>query len=159
KKEFIYNIQTGLNLVRDELSVNGFIPEIRTSHVFEQEEMDDPRAMLFGCTPDYNAWLGLEVENILPSPADNPFLRTAGGHLALGYDNPNREANVAVVKLADALLGIPSIILDGDNRRRQLYGKAGSYRHTGFGVEYRTLSSFWLKDEKHIGWAWDQLIQ
>ena len=156
---FVSAIKTGKGLVRDELRTKGFVPVITTSHRFKEEQLTDPRAMLFGCTPDYNAWLGLEVENPSPSPEDDPLLRSAGGHVILGYNNPSRETNVAFIKLCDALLGVPSVLLDPDTERRKLYGKAGAFRHKPYGVEYRTLSSFWLKTDVLTGWVWDQVME
>lgn len=159
RKEFIENIQTGYELLKTELKSKGFIPLVTASHKFKPDQLQDPRAMVFGCTPDYNAWLGLEVENPSPSPEKEPLLRSAGGHWLLGYDNPRKETNVAMVKLADALLGLPAVLLDGDTDRRKLYGKAGSFRHKAFGVEYRTLSSFWIKNAVWTGWVWDQIMR
>lgn len=159
KSTFISYIDTGKELLREELKERGFTPVIKASHRFKPGQLEDPRAMIFGCTPDFNAWLGLEVENPTPSPDDDPLLRTAGGHILLGYDNPTQETNVAFVKLCDALLGVPSVIIDEDNERRKLYGKAGAFRHKSFGVEYRTLSSFWLGNDKLTGWVWDQAMR
>ena len=36
-----------------------------------------------------------------------------------------------------------------------MYGKAGAYRLKSFGVEYRTLSNFWIFDERNIQWVYD----
>jgi hypothetical protein len=51
----------------------------------------------------------------------------------------------------DLLCGIPSVLIDRDpnvaNRRKQ-YGRAGDYRYQPHGIEYRTLSNFWIKDFK-----------
>ena len=54
----------------------------------------------------------------------------------------------------DLFLGCPSIILDKDNKRRELYGKAGAYRNKPYGVEYRTLSNFWLTSSKLMQWVY-----
>jgi hypothetical protein len=35
-----------------------------------------------------------------------------------------------------------------------LYGKAGAYREKSYGVEYRTLSNFWVFDERLSDWVW-----
>lgn len=59
----------------------------------------------------------------------------------------------------DLYLGVPSILMDGDTDRRRLYGKAGAYRSKPYGVEYRTLSSFWVADPKLIGWAFEQTMR
>lgn len=53
-----------------------------------------------------------------------------------------------LIPLLDLFCGIPSILLDRSNGallRRKLYGKAGDYRLTPYGIEYRTLSNFWIK--------------
>ncbi len=44
----------------------------------------------------------------------------------------------------DAVLGIPAILLDDGLLRKQLYGKAGAFRPKEYGVEYRSLSNFWV---------------
>lgn len=158
RTEFVENIVTGKTLLQSVLP-DGFIPVVKASHRFKGSQLNDPRAQVFGCTPDYNAWLGLEVENKSPDPSKDPLLRSAGGHILLGYDNPSKETNVRFVRLCDALLGVPSVLLDADVERRKLYGKAGAFRHKKFGVEYRTLSSFWLGDDNLTGWVWDQAMR
>ena len=60
---------------------------------------------------------------------------------AHAYRNPE-----ILIPLLDFFCGIPSVLLDRENNqksRRELYGKAGSYRYTTYGLEYRTLSNFW----------------
>ncbi|MFN3329417.1 MAG: putative amidoligase domain-containing protein, partial [Pyrinomonadaceae bacterium] len=53
----------------------------------------------------------------------------------------------------DIMLGIPSTILDCSKAavaRRELYGKAGCHRIPDHGVEYRTLSNYWLKSPELV---------
>ena len=51
-------------------------------------------------------------------------------------------------------LGVPSVLMDEGEMRKQLYGKAGCFRPKPYGVEYRTLSNFWIFKKKHIEWVW-----
>ena len=58
----------------------------------------------------------------------------------------------------DILLGLPSVILDADTERRAMYGAAGAHRIKPYGVEYRSLSNFWLGSEQLQEWAYEQSI-
>jgi nucleoside-diphosphate-sugar epimerase len=49
---------------------------------------------------------------------------------------------------------IPSVLMDEGELRKQLYGKAGALRYKEYGVEYRTLSNFWIFKEELIRWVW-----
>ena len=57
----------------------------------------------------------------------------------------------------DAFLGIPSVVKDKDKRRRSLYGKAGCFRLTDYGVEYRVLSSAMMDSAAKLTFIWEQL--
>lgn len=117
---------------------------------FPEEELQTPEALLFGCEPDYDAWN--MAENEKPHASD-PNLRSCGGHIHVGssiaVDNP-----IDVIRACDLFLGVPSVALDQGSLRRQLYGKAGSFRFKPYGAEYRTLSNFWIFDDVLINWAY-----
>jgi len=132
----------------------GLTINISASEIFPDTELDNPKAKEFGCDPDFNAYT-LEMN---PKPyADNPNLRSAGGHIHFGNDLlKDYTTAVNCIKAADLFLGIPSVLLDADTRRRELYGKAGCFRIKPYGVEYRTLSNFWLKTEATRKWAFEQ---
>lgn len=68
-------------------------------------------------------------------------------HLHYGYQSPNVETSIKLIKFFDLCCGVPSILYDRDTFRRTLYGKAGSFRFCKYGVEARCLSSFMLNDE------------
>jgi hypothetical protein len=55
----------------------------------------------------------------------------------------------------DLYLGVPSVLMDQGEQRKKMYGAAGAHRVKSYGVEYRTLSNFWIFEEKLIRWAWD----
>jgi len=107
------------------------------------------------CDPDFNAWT--EEVNVISRKDVN--LRTAGGHVHIGYENPDAQTNIELIKLMDLFLGVPSILLDTDTERRKMYGKAGCFRFTEFGVEYRVLSNFWTTSLENIKWLFDGIKQ
>lgn len=76
-------------------------------------------------------------------------------HLHWGYDNNNIDDSLYIVKLCDAFIMVPSIILDTDTRRRKIYGKAGSFRLTSYGVEVRSLSSFMQSTPELLTFVWN----
>lgn len=118
-----------------------------SSHVYDNMDTFPEKAFEFGCTPDYNAMTG-EV-NPRPS-AENLMLRTAGGHVHIGYDHlvtVTDRLSRDVINACDYVLGLRSLLEDTDTQRRELYGKAGACRLKSYGCEYRTLSNYWIWDE------------
>jgi len=114
-------------------------------------------ALELGCDPDYNAW----TSSVNPRPDGNRPMRTASGHVHLGWtkdqniEDYNHVATCErVVRQLDFFLGLVSLVYDGDTRRRSMYGNAGAYRPKSYGVEYRTLSNMWLNSEELIGWVY-----
>ena len=118
------------------------------------DQLQDPQAKEFGCEPDYNAWQEGEANQ---KPDVNTNLRTAGGHIHIGYDHPTHVQNMEIIRVLDLFLAVPALYLDQDNLRRSMYGKAGSFRHKPYGVEYRSLSNFWVKDLALITWVFNQI--
>jgi hypothetical protein len=118
---------------------------------FPEAELQSPAALEFGCEPDFNAWTG--KKNPKPAAADKN-LRSCGGHIHIGYDKSLAPAD-RVIRMMDLHVGVPSVLMDNGDLRKQLYGKAGAYREKSYGAEYRTLSNFWIFEEKLIGWAWN----
>lgn len=106
------------------------------------------------CMPDYNVYT--EKKNKKPN-AKNQNLRSAGFHIHVGYNHPAVPESLRMVKLLDIFLGIPSVIIDPDKKRRELYGKAGAFRLTKYGVEYRTLSSYMMSKDSILNLVWDLL--
>ena len=109
-----------------------------------------PEALELGCNPDYNAWT---FDQNRPPDAHVTF-RTGSGHVHLGwgenfdlasFDHFDMCARVA--RQLDYYLGLASLLWDGDNRRRELYGKAGAMRPKPYGMEYRVLSNAWLNSD------------
>ena len=131
-----------------------------SSHIFTLDELNsfNKGVWEFGCEPDFNALTG--TMNPKPRAAD-VGLRTAGGHVHIGYVDENfsmdlEQGQAIVGVMCDFYLGLPSLLLDHDDRRRELYGKAGAIRKKSYGMEYRTLSNFWIFDEANRRMIWDQ---
>lgn len=124
------------------------------SKTVDKSQLQSPQAMLFGCDIDYNAYT--EAPNKKPE-GSKTSLRSAGFHIHIGYKDNNIDTSVKLVKYLDMYLGVPSVVYDKDKRRRSLYGKAGCFRLTPYGVEYRVLSSAMMKDINTLHLVWKQL--
>jgi len=111
----------------------------------------DDECFRFGCSPDYNIYEDLKIDY----PDGSKFMtRFSGGHIHLGltnishkkyFDDPDKMYNL--VRAFDLLPGIMSVCLSKGREeriRRNWYGQAGTYRIQKHGIEYRSLSSFWL---------------
>jgi len=144
------------NYVEGFLEPLGLHPVYKASGNYGYDQLTCEEAIIFGCCPDFNAWT--RQENDKPDPEDFT-LRSAGCHFHVGYDNFNDDASLDLIKAMDLFLGVPSVIVDTDELRRNLYGKAGAFRKTGFGCEYRTISAFALSDDKLTEWFFGQIYK
>jgi hypothetical protein len=153
---FIENINHVMQQMRAMIPHEFFIHPV-AQFGYEYIRSQPPEALEMGCDPDYNGWtLGVN-----PRPeGDKPF-RTAAGHIHVGWgndldmDEPRTffEAAAAARQL-DFYLGLPSLLVDSDPTRRELYGKAGAFRVKSYGMEYRVLSNFWLRKPELQGWVY-----
>ena len=148
--EFIHSLAKVTGFLEDHIKNTYGYHFVKDSAVsFPDEELYDPSAHVFGCDPDINCWTG----RVNPRPkADDPNLRSCGGHVHIGVDGLDwRE----VGKGCDLVLGVPSVLMDNGQLRKKLYGKAGAVRRKSFGVEYRVLSKFWIFSDELRGWVYD----
>lgn len=127
----------------------------KASAIVDKSQLNTAQANEFGCMPDYNAY----TESVNEKPQCNKIagLRSAGFHIHVGYPNFNVDKSLRMIKYMDAFIGVPSVLYDKDTNRRILYGKAGSFRLTDYGFEYRTLSSEFLKNKATLTWVWEHL--
>lgn len=154
--EFYVNIQTVMGILKGMVPdhEHALVPVADFSKEYIEAQPDEAKDL--GCDPDFNAWSG--AVNQKPD-VQLPF-RTASGHVHIGWtegelpeDYGHNNMCQMAAKQMDFYLGLPSVLFDGDTRRREMYGKAGAYRPKSYGVEYRTLSNAWLKSEELIRWV------
>lgn len=152
---FIENVSYVMQQMKGMIEHNFFISPV--AHFGRELIKEQPKeAVELGCDPDYNGWS--QRVNDVPD-VDAPF-RTASGHIHVGWGDAKDvhggrfyEAAAMACQL-DFYLGLPSLLVDSDTTRRELYGKAGAFRAKTYGTEYRVLSNFWLKSPELMGWAY-----
>lgn len=162
-EEWDHNISTVLRELKKFLPA-GYNLHAVPSVTFTQEEWDKApdNAKVLGCMPDFNAWTG--EANPPPNDPENPTLRTASGHIHIGWtenvdvtDRNHMKHCQDLVKQLDWFLGGWSLQMDSDPVRRRLYGKAGAMRFKPYGTEYRVLSNFWVMSKVTRREVWNRL--
>lgn len=157
-EEFINNI----NFVKNYLQTNildekSLILKCISSTRFEYDDLQSEQAQLFGCEADYNAYTF--QENIIDKEKIDPLLRSAGFHIHIGYKEPDVYVSIDLVRAFDLFVLVPSILMDPDIERRQLYGNPGAYRLKKYGVECRGLGAFFVENEERIEWVFKQTMK
>lgn len=149
-EEFIHSMRSVLGELQNIVAPNQLV--VRASAEFPEKELRNPKAKIFGCDPDFDAWQ--MAMNVIDGSAAHKPLRSAGGHLHVGMTPETKElledpyGKIEVVKMLDIFLGVPSVLLDRDpttKARRLLYGKASAHRPKAYGVEYRAMGNWWIK--------------
>jgi hypothetical protein len=130
---------------------DGIVPSFEPVVEVSEEELKrlSEASRTLGCAPSNNhhdAKAEVKVEKGFRK-------RSAGGHIHLGLRNteayPQRYVfpRERLVPMLDILVGNTCVMMDRDPNaaeRRKVYGRAGEYRLPDYGLEYRTLSNFWL---------------
>ena len=161
--DFINNHNLIINDLKDIIRPLDLNLNFIASALCDRSLLDDPRAMTAGCEPDWNVWTG-EINRKPNYRYTN--VRAAGGHVHISFDQAvdSQENKLKMVRALDLVLCLPSVLIDPDTARRQFYGMAGSYRPKDKannardpydGIEYRSLSNFWLKDESLMAFVWN----
>lgn len=148
---FVQRVQGVLGILKER---TGCDLDIASSHTFTKEWLlkQGGNALAFGCDRDYNIYTG----SANPRPPGRTLVRGAGGHVHIGVSSADIPS---LIKTLDLYLAVPAVIMDPDTERRKVYGKAGCYRKKPYGVEYRTLSNFWLRDKELMEWLYDRTIR
>jgi hypothetical protein len=142
--QFVDVIQRAMVEIERQAAALNLEIAVVSSAEFEPDQLAHPRARRFGCDPDFNVW-SLQINP--PPRSTNKALRSCGGHIHVGGSIIDK---IGLGRAMDLFVGCPSILFDPDTKRRLLYGKAGAIRDKPYGLEYRTISNFWVKSEKLI---------
>lgn len=156
--EFILNVEEVYATLRAMVPGYEVVATPVANFTPEYMKAQPAEALELGCDPDFNGW----TYQANPRPSgDRPF-RTAAGHVHIGwtegenpFDNDHFQKCAHVAKQMDFFLGLPSLWYDKDEKRRELYGKAGAFRVKSYGAEYRTLSNEWLNSKDRMRWVFD----
>lgn len=160
-------LHAGLRLARQVANENNLTLSLQSSVDTPAELLENasPVGVAFGCDPDFNAWEGGTV-NLNEIDPKNHFVRYAGCHIHVGtpeYDKSfdaflgDPEVKNALILLMDILIGSPLSLIEridsSNTRRRDVFGKAGCYRPTPYGVEYRVPGATMLAHPFLYEWA------
>lgn len=108
---------------------------------FSPDQLLHPKATEFGCEPDFDGYAGGKVRR---NPPDFGCHRFFGGHIHIG-GKFNCPPFVAAC-FADLRIALPLLRqghTEHDSERKRWYGAPGIYRPKSYGIEYRTLDSYW----------------
>jgi len=159
-REFSDSINQVLEYLTIQMREHDLMLDIVPSMHFKESDLQSAQAQNFGCEPDLCAWTD-EVNEIDRANPKLRTMRTAAAHIHVSYlvdlEEPKTYAQRALaVRAHDLFVGVPSILVDSDTDRREIYGKAGAFRCTDYGHEYRTPSNFWIRNNLWSEWVFNQ---
>ncbi len=160
--EFVHSIQDVMKQLRDMVPKQYTFSKVVTATFTEDVWRKLPEeALRLGCDPDFNAYT--QKQNTPPTVSSYSMQRMVGGHIHLGWTE-NQDVTdyshflpcVQLARQLDYFLGIPAVCLDKDKIRPRYYGQPGNFRPKPYGMEYRTLSNFWINKPELIEFVFNQ---
>jgi len=156
---FMNNVLRGVELIRkhlEKIEPDRYDLRCVAAYEYANEDLHDEKgnkleqAWKIGCDPTFDAY----ARAMNPIREFDSNLRTGSFHVHVGHpDLIAIEAKERMIHLMDAFVGCPFVLADNDPstlKRRQYYGRAGEFRVTDYGVEYRVLSNFCMRKASHI---------
>jgi hypothetical protein len=125
---------------------------------FDEEYFETlpPESKVLGCTPDYSAETGYELD--APTIGFEP-IRTSSGHIHIGWTKDEdafdeqqfKKRFILANRITPYLLKASAGWETASSRERRLYyGREGAFRPKPYGVELRALDCLWLKSDETI---------
>lgn len=159
KNEFVDNMEFLKLIAKTILNVKG--AELVEDDLIEYSDryINTEDGQHFGCSSVDDAY----SERINRSPRLRGNNRSLGMHVHVGYEilddtYDQEELNYYLAKAWDFFATIPSDKIYYSKERRMKYGKYGSFRHTSYGIEFRTLGGFFTRKE-YLPWIYDQVLK
>lgn len=147
---FRHYLHLGMTTI-ETLLPKGYELVLVSSADFDPKWLKSKKACESGCDPDMDAW----TRGLRKPVSMKGNTRYAGGHVHIELpedDIDDFEFITNLVRSLDIHLAVPATRYDKDIRRRKAYGKPGAYREKPYGIEYRSLSNFWIKDYTNFVW-------
>ncbi len=164
KDETIKNFRDCFKRLAKLVGKHRLVPQ--ASQIYPAEACQHKDAQKFGCAEEYCLYVTNFKGRLekLPAPICHPgnYFRSGGGHVHVGSPlalNYGKGKPFQTLKMLDLFLGATSVLIDHDptsKARRRLYGGAGNHRNCPtYGVEYRTMSNFWLASPALVAIIYD----
>lgn len=157
KEEAVGNIRIALSILKN--IVNPLKIRCEATIYYDYDQLQHPKAMEIACDPEHCCY---NLEECRPDIAEfkKSNFRTAGGHIHIGHEFPQTSLMECyrLTRMMDLFVGIPSLFIDKDptsQNRKKFYGHAGRFRRPEHGLEYRSLSNFWLASPKLVELIYD----
>lgn len=154
-QEFAQSITKSLKYISSVTRPQKLKLDISPVAYFPPTELLHPKALELGCDPDFCVW----TKSPNPRPVAPPALRTAAGHIHVGWKDPTEAQQELIIKLMDLHLSVPLVLQTKQNERRTLYGRAGAFRFKPYGVEYRTMDNTWLTQKATQKWFFTTICE
>lgn len=162
KEEFINNVTTLRDYFARKVAKYDYSLSPNGVEYFDKRFRSSPEGMEFGCSTVIDSWMSKSGTNELqerPTPVlGDVGYRVSGFHIHIGYNPVTIVNDLAIARLFDLFLTIPSQRIKPERERIMSYGRYGMIRRKSYGIECRTLSSYFTQKD-YLPWVWDQLFK
>ena len=163
KEEFVGSMKFLKEIIRTLAEIKGCELVCDDEAVFKPRFINTEDAKDFGCSNYKIAWANPAYSYKSPSLCNN--IRVAAGHIHIGYKATDVDGKMSlkyikqvIARAFDLFLTYPSDQIKYSKYRRSNYGKYGAYRETSYGLECRSLGSYFMQD-KYLPWIYDQVVK
>lgn len=171
-ENWVNALKTSVEELRSRLRGHKIVVSVCPAFRLSRENLQKPGVMLFGCNPAIRLTEDMGLEDTVPklNPA-RTSIRSAGCHIHLGWNNgychqpvvSDKDSLALAIEttlVADILVGLPAVLMEKRFarqvrwRRDELgYGRAGEFRRTSYGMEYRSLGPWPMYCPSLMWWA------